>query len=114
LIDSRLFCSSRYRQPGDSILTPLLVAGLPRDETNVPKPEMARRRAVGRCRVYARLIVNGHPIGQAVDCPLRQDFSLDFRDVFTLQVLRWPESVKVQLWEKGLRDTLIAEVSACF
>lgn len=72
---------------------------------------MARRRAVGRYRVYARLIVNGHPIGQAVDCPLRQDFSLDFRDVFTLQVLRWPESVKVQLWEKGLRDTLIAEVS---
>ncbi len=42
---------------------------------------------------------------------LGEDFVAEFRETFSILVVRWPGSVSVQIWEKGLiRDTFVAQV----
>eukprot|EP00879_Flechtneria_rotunda_P021764 GHRR01022950.1.p1 GENE.GHRR01022950.1~~GHRR01022950.1.p1 ORF type:complete len:211 (+),score=25.69 GHRR01022950.1:89-634(+) len=56
------------------------------------------------------MLANGRVVGTSEVMHLRDDFTLDFRDVFTVRLLKWPDSMQLQLWEKGtFRDTMLAE-----
>lgn len=42
---------------------------------------------------------------------LNSDFSVNFGEVFTIQIVQWPESIKLQVFEtKLLTSSLMAEV----
>ncbi|KAF6253870.1 hypothetical protein COO60DRAFT_1642856 [Scenedesmus sp. NREL 46B-D3] len=59
---------------------------------------------------YARLLVNDRVVGTGEVLPLKSDYSLDFRDVFSLRLLKWPASMQLQIWEQGtFRDTLLCQ-----
>eukprot|EP00899_Mesostigma_viride_P011659 jgi/Mesvir1/20494/Mv12380-RA.1 len=88
---------------GSPSLVPVLVAGLPRDEgEKLPPGEAARRRDLQRVRLLCHLFVNGKPVGQTEPRSIKGDLSLDCKERFSLQVIKWPESVCVKVYEKGL------------
>ena len=63
-------------------------------------------------RYYARLLVNGEQLDVSDDAALGEDFITSFKDTFSIQVVKWPESISVQFWERGtLRDTFISQVN---
>ncbi len=42
---------------------------------------------------------------------LNQDFSIHFGEIFTVQIVKWPESIKLQIFEsKLLTSKLLAEI----
>ncbi|GBF93799.1 hypothetical protein Rsub_06131 [Raphidocelis subcapitata] len=64
-----------------------------------------------RCRYYARLLINRKVVGRTQLAALRDDFTADFREVFSVRLLKWPEAIQLQLWEHGsLHDTHLASV----
>lgn len=62
-------------------------------------------------KYYARLLINDHVVGTSQAVALRDDFTLNFQDMFSVDVVHWPESLELQLFEKGkLRDLFLAQV----
>ncbi|GFH19020.1 CC2D2AN-C2 domain-containing protein [Haematococcus lacustris] len=67
--------------------------------------------AVSKSRYYLKLFLNGHFVDCSQDVHLGEDFTTTFKDIFSVQVVRWPESIMVQLFERGaVRDTALASV----
>lgn len=72
---------------------------------------MALRGAASKARYYCRVFVNGQLLDVCQDVPIADDFTTQFKDVFSVQVVRWPESIMLQLMEKGrVRDTMVANI----
>ncbi|KAK9808578.1 hypothetical protein WJX72_000007 [[Myrmecia] bisecta] len=77
---------------------------------NLPPTELALQQRVQRLRFYVKLVINGHEVGTSHVRPLRDDFTLDLHDIFSVALVRWPEAAQVKVYEKGtLLDTLVAE-----
>eukprot|EP00775_Hariotina_reticulata_P004277 gene4277-4531_t len=60
---------------------------------------------------YACLLVNGRVVGTSEVVSLKEDFTLEFRDVFSIRMLKWPDSMQLELWEQHtFRDCLVAQM----
>ncbi|CAG9467202.1 unnamed protein product [Pedinophyceae sp. YPF-701] len=71
----------------------------------------ANRAAVlARTRVFAKLIVNGRVVAETEPRALQPDFSVDVGEVFSLQVVRWPDSVRLAIYQaRKSFDLLLGE-----
>eukprot|EP00198_Chlamydomonas_reinhardtii_P008597 XP_001697934.1 predicted protein [Chlamydomonas reinhardtii] len=61
-------------------------------------------------RYYVKLFVNHKFVDQSDVATLAENFSGDFKDLFSVQVSHFPESILVQLYERhALRDYFVAQ-----
>ncbi|GAX76484.1 hypothetical protein CEUSTIGMA_g3929.t1 [Chlamydomonas eustigma] len=96
------------------VLNPILSVkpDLERKEGSDSQGNLARNKAaVKHPRYYAMLYVNGKLLGASEVATMDDDYVITFKDTFSVQVVRWPHMVSLQIWEKGaIRDTYVSEV----
>ena len=92
---------------------PVLARDASTDEATLPLEEVQRRRQIARTHIWTRLMINGRYAGKCSPMVLRRDFTVPLHFSFPVQVLNWPNSVVLQLWERRgppLPASLLAEV----
>ena len=100
---------------GTAELEPILTGGPPRDEgANVLRAEQNRRSRAASARFSVALEINGKTVpgwSQPVSLSSNGAFSTTIAHAFSVTVSKWPESVRLVLYEKGtVMDTKIAAV----
>ena len=73
--------------------------------------EISRRTAVTKTKIFFKVFFNGKEVCQSGLKLIGQDFIIPVGQIFPLQIIHWPESLKVQIIEGStLRTTLLAEL----
>lgn len=67
------------------------------DDAPLDAAEEARRRKLLRTRFVVRLRANGQDVGSTAEQLLGMDFVTDVPSVFSLQLRRWPDDVRLQV-----------------
>ncbi|XP_035874755.1 coiled-coil and C2 domain-containing protein 2A isoform X3 [Phyllostomus discolor] len=101
------------RRPGEPTLVPeLTLAGSVTPNDQCPRVEVLRREDVKRRSVYLKVIFNGKEVSRTEVRPLGADFRVHFGQIFNLQIVNWPESLTLQVYETVGHSgtTLLAEV----
>ena len=100
------------RRPGEPKLYPELSHGVTVHPANqCPRGEQQRRDELNRTRLYVKVLFNNKEVSRTTAKPIGQDFVIRFAQIFNVQIVQWPESIKFQIYEKsGLSDTLLAEI----
>ncbi|GLC45458.1 hypothetical protein PLESTM_001738000 [Pleodorina starrii] len=76
-----------------------------------PPPPKPNTKQGGKGRYYVKLYVNGYYVDTSEVAALGDNFVGDFKDTFTIQVSRFPESISAMLFERHtLRDSYIGQV----
>jgi coiled-coil and C2 domain-containing protein 2A len=92
----------RYKQtkrtPGSPILVPV-VTYLPAPETagSFPPLEISRRFEIQKSQLYCKLLVNNRFVTKTKPYTLTPDFVIEVNELFTLQLVKWPDSIKLQV-----------------
>ncbi|KAK2193955.1 hypothetical protein NP493_4g07037 [Ridgeia piscesae] len=102
------------RKPGEPMLYPELSNGASITATKqCPSKEQQRRADVNRYKVYVRITFNNKEVSRTPARLLGQDFTVHFAQIFNVEIVQWPESIKIEIFETaGLTSTLLAEVYA--
>ena len=73
--------------------------------------EINRRTAVTKTKIFFKVFFNGKEVCQSSLKLIGQDFIIPVGQIFPIQIIHWPESLKVQIIEGStLRTTLLAEL----
>ncbi|XP_070555815.1 coiled-coil and C2 domain-containing protein 2A-like isoform X3 [Ptychodera flava] len=102
------------RKPGEPKLYPELTnAAVITPTHNCPKAEQSRRRDQQKCQCYVRILFNNKEVSRTSVKTLTSDFTVHFGDIFNIQIVQWPESIRLEVYENGsFSDTMLAEVYA--
>ncbi|XP_072045143.1 coiled-coil and C2 domain-containing protein 2A-like isoform X2 [Amphiura filiformis] len=102
------------RKPGEPMLTPELSnTAVITPTSDCSKAEQARRSDMLRCKCFVKVLFNNKEVSRTGTRSMTSDFTLHFGDIFNIQIMQWPESVKLQVFETGtLINTLLAEIFA--
>ncbi|KAK3518815.1 hypothetical protein QTP70_014874 [Hemibagrus guttatus] len=102
------------RKPGESILVPELTVSCPvTPNEQCPRGEFARREDVAKRSLFIKVLYNGKEVSRTDSRSLSMDFRVHFGQVFNLKIVNWPESIKLQIYERtGSSTNLLAEVCA--
>ena len=87
---------------------PVLARDASTEENALPPEEIQRRRQIARTTVWTKLMINGRYAGKSSPIVLRRDFTVPLHFSFPVQVLSWPTSVVIQLWERRAATPLIS------
>ncbi|KFP75461.1 Coiled-coil and C2 domain-containing protein 2A, partial [Acanthisitta chloris] len=101
------------RKPGEPALIPKLVlSGSITPTEQCPRAEVLRREDVKKRSAFIRVLFNSKEVSRTVTRPITSDFRVHFGQIFNLQIINWPESLKLQIYETmGMSSTtLLAEV----
>ncbi|XP_053528234.1 coiled-coil and C2 domain-containing protein 2A isoform X1 [Artibeus jamaicensis] len=101
------------RRPGEPTLVPeLSLAGNVTPNDQCPRVEVLRREDVKRRSVYLKVLFNDKEVSRTEVRPLGADFRVHFGQIFNLQIVNWPESLTLQVYETVGHSgtTLLAEV----
>ncbi|XP_072412511.1 coiled-coil and C2 domain-containing protein 2A isoform X4 [Chiloscyllium punctatum] len=95
------------RKPGEPVLTPELSMTATVTPTNqCPRGEQLRRQDVQRSTLYAKIIFNNKEVSRTSSQTLSADFRIHFGQIFNVQIINWPESIKIQIFETmGMSST---------
>ena len=86
------------RKPGAPILVPVLTyAPDPEPTTSFPPLEISRRFEISKSQFYCKLFVNNRFVTKTKLYTLTADFVVELNELFTLQLVKWPDSIKLQL-----------------
>ncbi|XP_069782123.1 coiled-coil and C2 domain-containing protein 2A isoform X4 [Narcine bancroftii] len=89
-----------YRKPGEPILSPeLTMTATVTPTSQCPRGEQLRRRDVQRCTLFAKVLFNNKEVSRTNSRILGADFRIHFGQIFNLQIVNWPESIKIQIFE---------------
>ncbi|RMC14302.1 hypothetical protein DUI87_09395 [Hirundo rustica rustica] len=101
------------RKPGEPILVPeLTLLGSVTPTEQCPRAEVLRREDVKKRSAFIKVLFNSKEVSRTVTRPISSDFRVHFGQIFNLQIINWPESLKLQIYETtGISSTtLLAEV----
>ncbi|XP_072868605.1 coiled-coil and C2 domain-containing protein 2A isoform X6 [Chlorocebus sabaeus] len=101
------------RRPWEPTLVPeLSLAGSVTPNDQCPRAEVSRREDVKKRSVYLKVLFNNKEVSRTVSRPLGADFRVHFGQIFNLQIVNWPESLTLQVYETigHSSPTLLAEV----
>ncbi|NXS26874.1 C2D2A protein, partial [Pomatostomus ruficeps] len=101
------------RKPGEPILVPeLTLSGSITPTEQCPRAEVLRREDVKKRSAFIKVLFNSKEVSRTVTRPISSDFRVHFGQIFNLQIINWPESLKLQIYEtSGISSTtLLAEV----
>jgi hypothetical protein len=98
------------RKPGSSILTPVFskrtITEVTPTATCDPQ-EQARRLNIERTQIYLKLLVNNKFVTKTKVKHPNIDFTVEFGEMFTLQLVKWPDNLKLQVVSILVRITYI-------
>ncbi|XP_077033808.1 coiled-coil and C2 domain-containing protein 2A isoform X1 [Agelaius phoeniceus] len=101
------------RKPGEPILVPeLTLSGSITPTEQCPRAEVLRREDVKKRSAFIKVLFNSKEVSRTVTRPISSEFRVHFGQIFNLQIINWPESLKLQIYETtGISSTtLLAEV----
>eukprot|EP00795_Rhopilema_esculentum_P004896 gene4896-21228_t len=100
------------RRPGEAILTPELQTGANVTPTEqCPRNEQLRRAEIKNAKYHVKVMFNDKEVSRTVVKSLASDFRIHFGEILNVQVLQWPESIKLQIFDStGWANTLIADL----
>ncbi|XP_050194356.1 coiled-coil and C2 domain-containing protein 2A isoform X1 [Myiozetetes cayanensis] len=101
------------RKPGEPVLIPeLVLSGNVTPTEQCPRAEVLRREDVKKRSAFIKVLFNSKEVSRTVTRPISSDFRVHFGQIFNLQIINWPESLKLQIYETmGMSSTtLLAEV----
>ncbi|NXK95290.1 C2D2A protein, partial [Formicarius rufipectus] len=101
------------RKPGEPVLIPeLVLSGSITPTEQCPRAEVLRREDVRKRSAFIKVLFNSKEVSRTVSRPISSDFRVHFGQIFNLQIINWPESLKLQIYETtGISSTtLLAEV----
>uniref|UniRef100_A0ABM5G1C7 Protein CC2D2B isoform X9 n=1 Tax=Pogona vitticeps TaxID=103695 RepID=A0ABM5G1C7_9SAUR len=75
-----------------------------------PMDEQRRREKVKLEKYFIKIYYNNKLVSSTSEAPLHQDFKVIFQQVFRIQVLNWPQSLELEVFESSKRTTLLARV----
>ena len=77
--------------------------------------EINRRNAVTKTKIFFKVFFNGKEVCQSSLKLIGQDFIIPVGQIFPIQIIHWPESLKVQIIEGStLRTSVLAEIDVPF
>nr|XP_034994419.1 protein CC2D2B [Zootoca vivipara] len=74
------------------------------------KDEQQRREKVKMEKYFIKIYYNNKLVSSTSEAPLHQDFKVIFQQIFRIQVLNWPESLRLEIFESSKKPTLLAKV----
>ncbi|XP_078401088.1 coiled-coil and C2 domain-containing protein 2A isoform X1 [Cetorhinus maximus] len=97
------------RKPGEPVLTPeLSMTATVTPTSQCPRGEQLRRQDVQRSTIYTKIIFNNKEVSRTSSRTLTADFRIHFGQIFNVQIINWPESIKIQIFETvGISSTKI-------
>ena len=101
------------RHPGEPklFLELQLNGGTTRDADIYDNRELNRRTAVSKTKIFFKIFFNGKEVCQSSLKLIGQDFIIPVGQIFPIQIVHWPESIKIQIVEGStLRTSLLAEL----
>uniref|UniRef100_A0A670I779 Coiled-coil and C2 domain containing 2B n=1 Tax=Podarcis muralis TaxID=64176 RepID=A0A670I779_PODMU len=75
-----------------------------------PLDEQQRREKVKMEKYFIKIYYNNKLVSSTSEAPLHQDFKVIFQQIFRIQVLNWPESLRLEIFESSKKPTLLAKV----
>ena len=82
-----------------------------RDADIYDNRELNRRNAVSKTKIFFKIFFNGKEVCQSSLKLIGQDFIIPIGQIFPIQIVHWPESLKIQLVEGStLRTSVLAEI----
>ncbi|XP_053161349.1 protein CC2D2B isoform X3 [Hemicordylus capensis] len=72
--------------------------------------EQKRREKVQMEKYFIKIYYNNKLVSCTSEAPLQHDFKIIFHQIFRIQVLNWPESLRLEVFESNKNTTLLAKV----
>ena len=77
--------------------------------------EINRRNAVSKTKIFFKVFYNDKEVCQSSLKLIGQDFIIPVGQIFPIQIIHWPETLKVQIIEGStLRTSVLAEIFVPF
>ncbi|XP_053560101.1 coiled-coil and C2 domain-containing protein 2A [Bombina bombina] len=88
------------RRPGEPILIPeLSLSGVVTPNDMCPRVEALRREDIQKHSLFIKILVNNKEVSRTVTKHLGSDFRVHWGQIYKTQILNWPESIKLQIFE---------------
>ncbi|KAG7172855.1 Coiled-coil and C2 domain-containing protein 2A-like [Homarus americanus] len=102
--------SHTRRPPGEPIIQLELTQSSSVTENNhCPEQERRRRQAVGKLKLWVKVLINNKLVTQTSSASLGNDFTLHLGQTYRMALSSWPRSVVLEVTEgTSLRQTLVA------
>lgn len=101
----------KRRAPGEPILVPeLQMAANVTPTDQVTRPEKQRRTEMQNWSAFIKVLFNGKEVSRTIVKRLSNDFTIHFGEIHNIQIVQWPENIKLQLMESGMQSKLVAEL----
>ncbi|XP_030060823.1 LOW QUALITY PROTEIN: protein CC2D2B [Microcaecilia unicolor] len=76
-----------------------------------PLHEKMRKIKVEKLKYFIKMFYNGKLAFSTMESPLQLDFKIEFQQVFSLQILNWPESICLEIYETAnKKKSLLAKL----
>ncbi|XP_071964631.1 coiled-coil and C2 domain-containing protein 2A-like isoform X2 [Antedon mediterranea] len=99
------------RKPGEPYIYPELSnTAVVTPPSDCPKSEQARRTGMQKCRCFIKVLINDKEVSRTGVRTLSSDFTIRFGEIFNVQIVQWPLNIKLQVFESGAFNNMIAEV----
>ncbi|XP_050815260.1 protein CC2D2B [Gopherus flavomarginatus] len=75
-----------------------------------PMYEQKRRAKVQRQQYFIKIFYNEKQVSCTSVAPLQLDFRVMFQQMFSIQLLHWPESLRLEICESSKRTNMLAKI----
>ncbi|TFK06164.1 Coiled-coil and C2 domain-containing protein 2A [Platysternon megacephalum] len=75
-----------------------------------PMYEQKRRAKVQRQQYFIKIFYNEKQVSCTSVVPLQLDFRVMFQQIFSIQLLNWPESLRLEICESSKRTNMLAKI----
>ncbi|XP_030838722.1 coiled-coil and C2 domain-containing protein 2A isoform X2 [Strongylocentrotus purpuratus] len=91
------------RKPGETILhLELSNTAVITPTPDCSRQEQQRRNEMQRYRCFIKVLINEKEVSRTATKSMTSDFTMHFGNIFNVQIVHWPESIVIQLFETGV------------
>eukprot|EP00057_Strongylocentrotus_purpuratus_P019272 XP_011673746.1 PREDICTED: coiled-coil and C2 domain-containing protein 2A [Strongylocentrotus purpuratus] len=91
------------RKPGETILhLELSNTAVITPTPDCSRQEQQRRNEMQRYRCFIKVLINEKEVSRTATKSMTSDFTMHFGNIFNVQIVHWPETIVIQLFETGV------------
>ncbi|KAM4839850.1 protein CC2D2B [Urocitellus parryii] len=72
--------------------------------------EQKRRAKIQKLKYFLKILYNNKQVSCTSVSPLQLDFKVMFQQIFNIQLIYWPETICLEVYEKSKRTSLLAKL----
>ncbi|XP_072482411.1 protein CC2D2B isoform X11 [Notamacropus eugenii] len=72
--------------------------------------EQRRRTRVQKLKYFVKIFYNDKQVSCTSVSPLQLDFKVMFQQIFNIQLINWPETIRLEIYEISKRTSLLAKI----